>query len=64
MGAGASGMRGRDPNAAAHDEREERHSPRDPNSFGFAVWQLKEGEDKMIANRLVEIFKEATKAGV
>lgn len=35
---------------------------RDPNSFGFAVWQLKDGEDKIIADRLVEIFNEAPKA--
>jgi seryl-tRNA(Sec) selenium transferase len=62
MGAGASGMRGRDPNPAANEHHEEHHSPRDPNSFGFAVWQIKEGEDRMIAERLVEIFKEAAKA--
>ena len=68
MGAGASGMRGRDPGAAqgaassgassgadAH-ARSAGRPPRDPNSFGFPVWQLKEGEDKMIAARLVEIF--------
>jgi hypothetical protein len=76
MGAGASGMRGRDPNstpgatqgaaqgaassgassgADAH-ARSAGRPPRDPNSFGFPVWQLKEGEDKMIAARLVEIF--------
>jgi seryl-tRNA(Sec) selenium transferase len=63
MGAGASGMRGRDPNAPPGGEHHEEHRPqRDPNSFGFAVWQLKEGEDQMIADRLVEIFKEASKA--
>ena len=39
MGAGASGMRGRDPNAAANEHHEEHRSQRDPNSFGFAVWQ-------------------------
>jgi hypothetical protein len=68
MGAGASGMRGRDPGATqgaaqgaassgadAH-ARSAGRPPRDPNSFGFPVWQLKEGEDKMIAARLVEIF--------
>jgi seryl-tRNA(Sec) selenium transferase len=60
MGAGASGMRGRDPNPQASEHHEEHRPLRDPNSFGFAVWQLKEGEDKMIANRLVEIFKEAS----
>jgi seryl-tRNA(Sec) selenium transferase len=61
MGAGASGMRGRDPNPPANEHHEEHHSQRDPNSFGFAVWQIKDGEDKMIAERLVEIFKEAAK---
>jgi len=35
---------------------------RDPGTFGFAVWQLKDGEDKMIADRLVEIFSNAPKA--
>jgi seryl-tRNA(Sec) selenium transferase len=59
MGAGASGMRGRDPNAPAGGEHREHHPPRDPNSFGFAVWQLKQGEDKMIADRLVQIFSDA-----
>jgi L-seryl-tRNA(Ser) seleniumtransferase len=34
----------------------------DPNVFGFAVWQLKEGEAEMIAHRLVEIFSQASKA--
>jgi seryl-tRNA(Sec) selenium transferase len=62
MGAGASGMRGRDPNAPQGQKREEHHGPaRDPLSFGFPVWQLKEGEDRVIAARLVEIF-EAAKA--
>ena len=66
MGAGASGMRGRNPDAPAADNHGEHHatitSDRDPNSFGFAVWQLKDGEDKMIADRLVEIFSAAPKA--
>lgn len=34
-----------------------------PNSFGFSTWLLKDGEDKYIANRLVEIFSEAAAAG-
>jgi uncharacterized pyridoxal phosphate-dependent enzyme len=63
MGAGASGMRGRDPNAPAGENRGGGHRhPADPNSFGFAVWQLKDREDKMIADRLVEIFSAAPKA--
>ncbi len=65
MGAGASGMRGRDPNAPAgappHPRGRNGHGP-DPTTFGFAVWQIKDGEDKIIADRLVEIFSEAPKA--
>jgi seryl-tRNA(Sec) selenium transferase len=44
------------------DDRRSARSARDPNSFGFAVWQLKDGEDKIIAARLVEIFNQAPKA--
>jgi seryl-tRNA(Sec) selenium transferase len=68
MGAGASGMRGRNPDAPEADSHGEHHDSEhhghssDPNSFGFAVWQLKDGEDKMIADRLVEIFSAASKA--
>ena len=72
MGAGASGMRGRNPDASAGDNhsgdnrsgdnREHHGHSSDPNSFGFAVWQLKDGEDKIIANRLVEIFTAVPKA--
>jgi len=63
MGAGASGMRGRNPDGPARDnQRENRRPPRDPNSFGFAVWQLKPGEEKIIADRLIEIFSAAPKA--
>jgi len=63
MGAGASGMRGRNLDAAAGDNfKENRRPPRDPHTFGFPVWQLKDGEDQMIANRLVEIFSGAPKA--
>ena len=64
MGAGASGMRGRNPDAPADAENHADHHrrPSDPNTFGFAVWQLKDGEDKIIAERLVEIFSAAAKA--
>ena len=64
MGAGASGMRGRDPNAPVGGENHGGHHghPSDPQSFGFAVWQLKDGEDKLIAGRLVEIFGAAPNA--
>ena len=62
MGAGASGLRGRNPDGASTDSHSNHHgSARDPDSFGFAVWQLKDGEEKLIADRLVEIFSEAPK---
>src|SRR5262249_46967921 len=61
MGAGATGLRRPAPNAAAEETsfKENPRPARDPDTFGFPVWQLKDGEDKMIANRLVEIFKAA-----
>lgn len=63
MGAGSSGMRGRNPDGTPAGNPGGHHGPpRDPDSFGFAVWQLKEGEDELIADRLVEIFSEAPKA--
>lgn len=63
MGAGASGMRGRDPEGKLKEEHHENRRPqRDPNSFGFAIWQVKPGEEKRIAERLVEIFSKAPKA--
>jgi L-seryl-tRNA(Ser) seleniumtransferase len=60
LNADAAGMRGRNPDAPARPERHRREQ--DPTKFGFAVWQLKDGEDKYIANRLVEIFSAAKKA--
>src|SRR5215467_14811858 len=62
MGAGASGMRGRNPDRPAAENFKENRPPRDPHTFGFPMWQLKEGEDKIIANRLVEIFRALPKA--
>jgi seryl-tRNA(Sec) selenium transferase len=63
MGAGASGMRGRNPDGAAADSHSNHQGPRrDPDSFGFAVWQLKDGEEKLIADRLMQIFGAAPKA--
>lgn len=76
MGAGAGGMRGREPGKAAPaidqtppgpppdttGKAKPKHQDRDPKSFGFAMWQLKDGEDKIIADRLVEIFSQARKA--
>jgi seryl-tRNA(Sec) selenium transferase len=63
MGAGAGGMRGRNPDAPPEENHAAHHGQSsDPNSFGFAVWQLKDGEDKMIADRLAEIFSAAPKA--
>ena len=62
MGAGAGGMRGRNPDTKAGDNQEShRRHPGDPQAFGFAVWQLKDGEDTLIADRLVEIFRAASK---
>ncbi|QEE30040.1 aminotransferase class V-fold PLP-dependent enzyme [Terriglobus albidus] len=62
MGAGASGLRGRNPDAPAGPPPERRRRPSDPSVFGFALWQIKDGEDKIIADRLVQIFSEAPKA--
>jgi seryl-tRNA(Sec) selenium transferase len=63
MNADSMGMRGRDPNAPANPPAQERHHRiGEPSVFGFAVWQLKDGEDKIIADRLVEIFSRAPKA--
>jgi seryl-tRNA(Sec) selenium transferase len=63
MGAGSSGMRGRNPDGTPAGGQSSHHGPpRDPDTFGFAVWQLKDGEDKLIADRLAEIFSEAKKA--
>jgi seryl-tRNA(Sec) selenium transferase len=63
MGANSSGMRGRNPDAPAGTppapNRGRRGRSNDPSTFGFAVWQIKDGEDKIIADRLVEIFSEA-----
>jgi seryl-tRNA(Sec) selenium transferase len=65
MGANSSGMRGRNPDAPAvapnRHRAEHDNPPSDQSSFGFAVWQLKEGEDKIIADRLVEIFSATPK---
>jgi seryl-tRNA(Sec) selenium transferase len=61
MSAGAGGMRGRDPGAPANDNHSSHRRTSDPHTFGFAVWQLKEGEDKIIADRLAEIFSAALK---
>ncbi len=62
--ADAGGMRGRWPEGTQPQQGEHRRNrpQRDPHVFGFAMWQLKEGEDKIIADRLVEIFSAAPKA--
>ncbi|HKU24990.1 MAG TPA: hypothetical protein VJQ54_05925 [Candidatus Sulfotelmatobacter sp.] len=60
VGADVGGMRGRDPQGAGADDLAQHHLSADPNTFGFAVWQLKDGEEQIIANRLVEIFSTAT----
>lgn len=46
----------------ARDRRAPRNEHEtDPNTFGFAVWQLKDGEDRIIADRLVQILSAAPK---
>jgi L-seryl-tRNA(Ser) seleniumtransferase len=64
MGANAGGMRGRNPDEPPAKPIEGRHNHPvgDPDTFGFTVWQLKQGEDKFIADRLVEIFSEAPRS--
>lgn len=62
MGAGVSGMRGRNPDGTTAGNHADARPARDPDIFGFAVWQLKDGEDKVIAARLAEIFSEAQKS--
>jgi L-seryl-tRNA(Ser) seleniumtransferase len=63
IGANSSGMHGRDPDAPTTPAPARRNGRfTDLSAFGFAVWQIKEGEDKIIAERLVEIFSEAPKA--
>ena len=63
MGAGASGMRGRDPNPQASEHHEEHHISSETRTVSDSrSGRLKDGEDKLIAERLVEIFKEAAKA--
>jgi len=62
MGANVSGVHGRDPNAPTGENHANQHRRQtDPNTFGFAVWQLKPGEDQLIAARLIEIFSAAPK---
>lgn len=66
--AGSNGMRGRDPDQPAGAT--ETPAPRaaggrrsgNSNVFGFSTWLLQPGEDKMIADRLVEIFNATQKA--
>ena len=69
LGIGASnsnsgGMRGREtapqPGSANHHRKHLVEG--DPQRFGFPMWQLKEGEDHLIADRLQEIFSAAKKA--
>ena len=60
--AGSEGMRGRpDPSAGSTGAAAwvARRDDGDPNRFGMNVWLLKEGEDRIIADRLVEIFSAA-----
>ena len=66
-GANSGGMRGRpDPSWPAADAAPARRAAARPapaaNSIGFSTWLLKDGEDKYIADRLVEIFSAAKKS--
>jgi L-seryl-tRNA(Ser) seleniumtransferase len=61
LNADSLGMRGRNPDAQSHVPQRPRRE-RDETKFGFAVWQLKDGEDKYIADRLVEILSAVKKA--
>jgi len=61
-GTNVGGLEGRDPSASRPDQNKHHGNHGNPNQFGFVVWQLKEGEDKIIAERLVEIFSTAPKA--
>jgi L-seryl-tRNA(Ser) seleniumtransferase len=64
MNADSMGMRGRNPDAPARppEQQQRRRRQQDPTTFGFAMWQLKDGEDKYIADRLAQIFSAAPKA--
>jgi L-seryl-tRNA(Ser) seleniumtransferase len=62
VGANAGGMRGRDPSPASEKHGDQHGRMHDPSTFGFTVWQLKAGEDKIIADRLVEIFNSSRQA--
>jgi L-seryl-tRNA(Ser) seleniumtransferase len=62
LGANAGGMRGRDPSPEQRKPGNHRGHTHDPSTFGFTVWQLKDGEDKIIADRLVEIFSRSRRA--
>jgi seryl-tRNA(Sec) selenium transferase len=66
--AGSEGKRGRpDPSALANTGAAawatSRPDKGNPNSLGFPTWQLKDGQDKIIADRLVEIFSAAMSPG-
>lgn len=62
LGANAGGLQGRDPTPQPNSEKQgKHHHAHDPGTFGFTVWQLKEGEDHIIAERLTEIFTKAQK---
>jgi seryl-tRNA(Sec) selenium transferase len=64
--AGSQGLRGRPdpitPMGSRGERQVKKHDGGNPNSFGIAAWQIKDGEEKVIAERLVEIFSEALKA--
>jgi L-seryl-tRNA(Ser) seleniumtransferase len=59
--AGSEGKRGRPDLAStgAAAWARSRPEPENPNSFSILTWQLKNGQDKIVADRLVEIFSAA-----
>jgi seryl-tRNA(Sec) selenium transferase len=59
----SQGMRGRpDPGAPPAVHHGGHGASVNPNSLSFSTWVLKDGDDKIIADRLVEIFSAAKKS--
>lgn len=56
LGTNAGGMRGCDPRPEREKPGTHHGHTHNPSTFGLTVWQLKDGEDRIIADRLVEIF--------
>lgn len=61
VSATAGGLEGRNPDKPAHSAWPKKPSG-DAYEFKFLLWQLKAGEEKIVAERLAEIFASAPKA--